>query len=128
MKRTYNTLCKKFLQNLNKHNERLGIEQTCSGIKIEFENCVGQSYDNEANMAGKYNSVQAVLLRENSNCTFSVCENHALNLVGVDSAKSCKARSNNFFWLFRLGLVGSSLEMLTPTRVEDAALRGVKNP
>jgi len=59
-------------------------------LNLNFQNCVGQGYDNGANMAGKYNGVQALLLLENSNCTFSSCGNHTLNLVGVDSAESCK--------------------------------------
>ena len=49
-----------------------------------------QGCDNGANMAGMYNGAQAVLLKENGNCTFSGCGNHTLNLVGVDSAESCK--------------------------------------
>ena len=49
-----------------------------------------QGCDNGVNMAGKYNGAQAVLLKENGNCTFSGCGNHTLNLVGVDSAESCK--------------------------------------
>lgn len=59
-------------------------------LTLDFQNCVGQGYDNGANMAGKYNGVQALLLLENANCTFSTCGNHTLNLVGVDSAESCK--------------------------------------
>ena len=41
-------------------------------------------------MAGKYNGVQAVLTRQNSNCIFSSCGNHSLNLVGVDCVESCR--------------------------------------
>ncbi|XP_053893227.1 uncharacterized protein LOC128841815 [Malaclemys terrapin pileata] len=41
-------------------------------------------------MAGKYKGVQAVLLEHNSNCIFSSCGNHTLNLVSVDCAESCK--------------------------------------
>ena len=59
-------------------------------LKLNFKNCVEQGCDNGANMAGKYNGAQAVLLKENGNCTFSGCGNHTLNLVGVDSAESCK--------------------------------------
>ena len=59
-------------------------------LKLDFEACIGQAYDNGANMAGKYNGVQAVLIQQNPNCMFSSCENHSLNLVGVDCAESCK--------------------------------------
>jgi len=58
-------------------------------LKLDLKNCVGQGYDNGANMAGKYNGAQAVLLKENDNCTFCSFGNHTLNLVGVNSAKSC---------------------------------------
>lgn len=44
-------------------------------LKLNFKNCVGQSYDNEANMAAKCNSVQAVIFYENGNCTLYGCEN-----------------------------------------------------
>ena len=50
---------------------------------------MGQGYDNGANMVGKYNGAEAVLLKENNNCTFSGCGNHTLNIVEVDSAESC---------------------------------------
>ena len=58
-------------------------------LKLDFKNCVGQSYDYGANMAGKTNGVQAVLLRKNKNCFFSGCGNHTLNLIGVHSAECC---------------------------------------
>lgn len=57
---------------------------------LDFNLCVGQAYDNGANMAGQYNGVQALLRERNPNCIFSSCGNHTLNLVGVDSAESCK--------------------------------------
>lgn len=56
-------------------------------FKLNFKNCAGQDYDNGANMAGKYNGLQAVLLREDRNCTFYDCGNHILNLVRVNSAE-----------------------------------------
>ncbi|XP_065662742.1 zinc finger MYM-type protein 1-like [Hydra vulgaris] len=40
-------------------------------LKLDFEACIGQAYDNCANMAGN-------------------CGNYSLNLVGVDCAESCK--------------------------------------
>ena len=59
-------------------------------LNLNFQFCIGQAYDNGANMAGKYKGVQAVLLEQNSNCIFSSCGNHTLNLVGVDCAESCR--------------------------------------
>ena len=51
---------------------------------LNFNDGVGQGYDNSANMSGKYNGVQAVLEEEeekNQNCVLSSCGNHTLNLV-----------------------------------------------
>lgn len=59
-------------------------------LGLKFELCVDQAYKNRANMAGKYNGVQAILLEHNFNCIYSSCGNHTLNLVGVDCTKSCK--------------------------------------
>ena len=65
------------------------ILEFLSSLNICFENCVGQAYDNGANMAGKYRGVQAILKEKNSKCMFSPCGNHTLNLVGVNSAETC---------------------------------------
>lgn len=46
----------------------------------------GQSYDNGANMAGKYRGVQARILSLNENARFIPCSAHSLNLVGVNAA------------------------------------------
>lgn len=91
-------------------------------LNLNFHNCVGQGYDNGANMAGKYNGVQALLLLENSNCTFSSCGNHTLNLVGVDSAESCKEAITFFGTIqqvhnfFSSSLHGISLHNVLKTR------------
>ena len=49
----------------------------------------GQGYDNGSNMAGKFKGCQARILEECPLAIFSSCSLHTLNLVGVDSAKSC---------------------------------------
>lgn len=72
------------------------ILQLLDGLQLDFQVCVGQAYDNGSNMAGKYKGVQAVLLQHNSNCIFSSCGNHTLNLVGVDCAESCKEAMTYF--------------------------------
>ncbi|CAM4709108.1 unnamed protein product [Lepidochelys kempii] len=65
------------------------VQTILGGFKLDFQVCIGQVDDNGSNMAGKYKGVQAVLLEHNSNCIFSSCGNHTLNLVGVDCAESC---------------------------------------
>lgn len=66
------------------------ILEILDNFNLNFDFCVGQAYDNGANMAGAYNGVQAILLERNPNCIFSSCGNHTLNLVGVDSVETCK--------------------------------------
>ena len=65
------------------------ILQFLKEIGLNFNDCMGQAYDNGSNMAGKYIGVQALLTEENEECIFCSCANHTLNLVGVDCAKSC---------------------------------------
>ena len=55
------------------------------GLKIE--DCRGQGYDNGANMAGKYNGVQARINGLNELAIFVPCAAHTLNLVGVHAAE-----------------------------------------
>ena len=59
--------------------------QSLSKNRINFENCVGGSFDNAANMSGCKNGVQAWLKAENSNFIFSPC---GKNLVGNDVVAS----------------------------------------
>jgi len=55
---------------------------------IELKNCRAQGYDNGANMAGKYNGVQAVICRKNELATFIPCAAHSLNRIGVHAAET----------------------------------------
>ncbi|KAL4083660.1 hypothetical protein QTP88_028976 [Uroleucon formosanum] len=56
------------------------------GIKLKY--CRAQGYDNGANMAGKYNGVQAVICRKNELATFIPCAAHSLNRIGVHAAET----------------------------------------
>ena len=56
---------------------------------LQKEKLRGQGYDNGSNMAGKFKGCQARILEECPLAAFSSCSLHTLNLVGVDSAKSC---------------------------------------
>ncbi|XP_039315251.1 zinc finger MYM-type protein 1-like [Solenopsis invicta] len=55
---------------------------------ISISNCRGQSYDNAANMARRYNGLQARINDINSLAFFIPCSAHSLNLVGVQAAES----------------------------------------
>ena len=58
-------------------------------LNLDFKMCVGQAYDNGANMSGKAKGVQARLKELNPGCLFSACGCHSLNLVGVRSVQCC---------------------------------------
>ena len=55
----------------------------------------GQSDDNAANMAGKYNGVQQKILK-NEFSKFIPCAGHSLNLVGRAAVNSCLDTVNFF--------------------------------
>ncbi|XP_060861872.1 uncharacterized protein LOC132938900 [Metopolophium dirhodum] len=59
--------------------------------KIELNDCRGQSYDNAANMSGKYQGMQALIKNKNQLAEFIPCWGHSLNLVGKTAANSCVA-------------------------------------
>ena len=59
-------------------------------MNVPLSDCHGQGYDNAANMSGKYNGTQAVLLEKNPLMLYSPCGCHSLNLCGNDSAKCCR--------------------------------------
>lgn len=61
-----------------------------------MENCRGQSYDNGANMAGKYKGVQSRILEKNDLAYFVPCAAHTLNLVGGHAAHT-SAEAQTFF-------------------------------
>ena len=54
------------------------------------------SYDNAANVAGKYSGAQARILEANSKAVFVPCTGHSLNLSCVAAADSC-IDAVNFF-------------------------------
>ncbi|XP_025199039.1 zinc finger MYM-type protein 1-like [Melanaphis sacchari] len=57
--------------------------------QIDIMDCRGQSYDNAANMSGKYRGMQALILEKNHLSAFVPCCGHSLNLVGKAAANSC---------------------------------------
>lgn len=72
------------------------ILQKLDKDEIDIKNCVGQCYDNAANMAGKYKGVQSIILKENRLAYFIPCSAHSLNLVGVNAASS-SINAENYF-------------------------------
>ncbi|GFU11699.1 zinc finger MYM-type protein 1 [Trichonephila clavipes] len=49
-----------------------------------LDNGGGQSFDNAANMSGRYNDVQAVPKEKNKFANYVPCTAHSLNLVGAE--------------------------------------------
>ncbi|GFX42116.1 zinc finger MYM-type protein 1 [Trichonephila clavipes] len=49
-----------------------------------LDNGRGQSFDNAANMSGRYNDVQAVPKEKNKFANYVPCTAHSLNLVGAE--------------------------------------------
>lgn len=63
---------------------------------LNIKKCVGQSFDNASNMAGKYTGVQARIKNISPMADFVPCAAHSLNLVGVNSIESCTQAVNYF--------------------------------
>lgn len=68
--------------------------------KIDFSKCRGQSYDNAANMSGKYKGMQEKILKINKYAIYIPCAGHSLNLVGR-AAVDCCLDAVNFFGIIQ---------------------------
>lgn len=79
---------------------------------LDVHNCRGQSYDNAANMSGKYQGMQALILKGNRFATYIPCCAHSLNLVGKAAANTCPAAVLFFNFIQELFVFFTS----TPTR------------
>jgi len=75
--------------------ERIILENL-KDLSLDIKNCRGQSYDNVANMAGKYNGLQARIKQHIDTATFIPCANHSLNLIGNCAVESCSAAVRYF--------------------------------
>lgn len=69
---------------------------------ISLQNCRGQSYDNAANMSGKYSGLQARLKELNPLIVYVPCAGHSLNLVGNMAAGCCENSIYFFDFVQRL--------------------------
>lgn len=63
---------------------------------VDFTKCRGQSYDNAANMSGRYNGMQQKIRERNKYAVYIPCAGHSLNLVGR-AAVDCCLEAVNFF-------------------------------
>ena len=63
---------------------------------LDFSKCRGQSYDNAANMSGKYKGMQSKIREKNRFALYLPCAGHSLNLVGR-AAVDCCLDAVNFF-------------------------------
>ena len=60
-----------------------------SECKLDINDCGSQSYDNAANISGKYNGLQMKIKQINSFAEYVPCSAHSLNLVGHTAASIC---------------------------------------
>ena len=65
-------------------------------LHLDFNKCRGQSYDNAANMAGRYNGMQQKILEKNKFAKFIPFMGHSLNLVGCSNVNCCLDAMNCF--------------------------------
>lgn len=75
------------------------VLETLNALSLNIKNCRGQTYDNAANMAGKYTGLQARIKMLNESATFIPCSSHTLNLVGNCAAEACSAAVYYFDFL-----------------------------
>ena len=54
---------------------------------LDIQNCRSQCYDNAAVMSGKISGVKTRIKKINPQIVFVNCDNHSLNLVGVNASK-----------------------------------------
>lgn len=81
----------KFLP-IHSHKSEALTETVLTNLKelgIDIQDCRGQTYDNAANMSGKYSGLQARIRAVNPLAEFVPCSAHSLNLVGTNAVQSC---------------------------------------
>ena len=68
---------------------------------VSLKDLRGQSYDNAANMSGKYKGMQAIIKERNHQAEYIPCVAHSLNLVGKCAAECCQS-AFRFSCLFKV--------------------------
>ncbi|XP_072155141.1 uncharacterized protein [Bemisia tabaci] len=81
-----------FIENCGHTGEEMAesVLKYLAFVDLSIEDCRGQSYDNAANMSGKFKGLQARLKAANSVITYVPCALHSMNLSGSSAAESCK--------------------------------------
>jgi len=64
------------------------LENYLKRVGINIEDC-SQSYDNAANISGRYEGLQSHVKNKNNLAVYTLCTAHSLNLVGVHSVDCC---------------------------------------
>ena len=90
-------------------------------FEIDFNKCRGQSYNNAANMAGRYNGMQQNIIEKNKFARFIPCAAHSLNLVGR-SAVDCCLDAVNF-----LGIINQIYSFFSSSTKRWAVLKSYFN-
>ena len=73
-----------------------GLNNFLEENDLDIKDCRSQSYDNTSSMSGKYNGLQALVLKENNLAIWVPCAGHTLNLV-VQAAAGCCLSAVSFF-------------------------------
>ncbi|XP_050066902.1 zinc finger MYM-type protein 1-like [Aphis gossypii] len=87
------------LENIHGHTAEYlfsTIKAMFDKVGLDIKNCVGQSYDNAANMSGKYTGLQARIKELSPVATYVPCAAHSINLVGVNAVSSSTTTVNYF--------------------------------
>lgn len=58
-------------------------------LGLDICSCRGQSYDNAANMSGKYNGLQNRIKKHSQTAHYVPCASHSLNLIVSSASESC---------------------------------------
>ena len=66
---------------------------------ISLKDLRGQSYDNAANMSGKYKGMQGIIKERNYQAEYIPCVAHSLNLVGKCAAECCQSAVRVFMFV-----------------------------
>jgi len=76
------------MESHEKTGEGLSLEiiEKLNKDDLKLSNCRGWSYDNAANMSGKYKGVKTRIMQINNLAVYVPCNAHSLNLVGNDAA------------------------------------------
>ena len=83
------------------------VEDTLVRLDLPLDDLRGQAYDGAANMAGGYNSCQAIISRKQPLALHFHCGAHCSNLVMQAAAISCPLVRDAIQWTHELGVLAS---------------------